>query len=79
MIPLRKILEELVESVAEQCGLKSEVSNDVFAIELDLAHQQILELIPKRKEGKISARQYLLTNEESGFNSAIDEMTQRLE
>ena len=78
MSNLRKILEELVFKYIPHDGVYAES-------DIDLAHQQILALIPKKKvvnEYNLSPNPDMINDTEvrrQSFNQAISEITHRLE
>jgi len=77
MTNLRKILEEHIHHlVARKAphGFKVEEDKKLTKEDIDLAHQQILELIPKKKYSSgFDKKSY-----NQGFNQAISEMEQSM-
>ena len=80
---LRKILEELTDKSVNNILDFSTASG--FKRDIDLAHQQILALIPKKKEGIIAlldknGKKYYKTEQlpQAYWNEAIDEITHNL-
>ena len=77
MSKLRKILEELVARA--RLGIDTEA--DYFSV--NIAHQQILALIPKKREPMPEEKEYKSKYRDSnlmtaGFNKALSEMEQSM-
>ena len=83
MTNLRKILEELhCKGFPKECNICH--IQDGCRKEVDLAHQQILALIPKRKEERTKKLPYRIDPREwdyytrLGFNEALEIMEQSM-
>ena len=80
---LRKILEELSAKSALQMANPTIKEKGVYCKQqIDQAHQQILALIPKKKENQVMATDFRFCNRTpyfiQGFNEAISEMEQSM-